>query len=90
MVKKVIYRKTEIEKLPNDKPVVYEIETESGKSNYVGVAQKGRVTERIKEHLGEIPGSVVKINQFSSIEKAREEEKKMIKKKQPKYNEKGK
>ncbi len=90
MAKKTNYRKGEIEKLPDDKPVVYEIKTEGGKSNYVGIAKKGRVSERIIEHLGEIPGATVEINQFSSIEEARKVEKKVIEKKKPKYNKLGK
>ena len=31
--KKVKYNKTEIEQLPNDKPVLYKIETEGGNPN---------------------------------------------------------
>jgi hypothetical protein len=90
VVKKTNYKKRAIEKLSDDRPVVYEIATEGGKSNYVGSAQKGRVAERIKEHLDEIPGAKVKINQFASIKEAREAEKKMIEKKKPKYNKLGK
>jgi len=50
--KKVDYNKSGIEKLPDDKPTLYRIQTEGGKENYVGVAQRGRVRERITEHLG--------------------------------------
>lgn len=87
--KKTTYSKTAIQKLPNDKPVLYRIETEGGKLNYAGVAKRGRVRDRISEHLGEIPGATVKIEQFSSIEDARVKEVRVIKRNQPKYNEQG-
>ena len=88
--KKTNYNKTGIENLPNDKPVFYQIETESGKLNYAGVAHRGRVQERLREHLGEIPGATVKVEQFKSIQDAREKEARIIKKNQPKYNKLGK
>ncbi len=79
-----------IEKLPNDKPVMYRIETDGGNPNYVGIAQRGRVQERIEEHIGEIPGAKVKIEQFSSIDDAQKKEERVIKINQPRYNKKGK
>ena len=88
--KKVTFNKEGIKKLPNDKPVLYRIETANENLNYVGVAKKGRVQERISEHLNEIPGAKVKIEQFSSINEAEKKEKRVIKINQPKYNEKGK
>jgi len=88
--KKVKYNKTEIEQLPNDKPVLYRIETEGGNLNYVGVAKRGRVRERITEHLGEIPGAIVKVEKFSSIQDARKKEANVIRRNQPKYNKQGK
>lgn len=36
--KTVRFNKGGAEKLPNDKPVVYKIKTESDKTNYVGTA----------------------------------------------------
>ena len=84
--KKVKYNKTEIEQLPNDKPVLYNIETEGGNPNYVGVAKRGRVRERIAEHLGVIPGATVTVERFSSIQDARKKEANVIRRKQPKYN----
>ncbi|MCH8863574.1 MAG: hypothetical protein IID51_13875 [Proteobacteria bacterium] len=86
MVKKRKYNKSAIGNLPNDKPALYRIKTKGGKLNYAGVAKKGRVTDRILEHLGEIPGATVSIEQFSSIKDAREKEKNVIKRSQPKYN----
>lgn len=86
MVKKTNYNQTSIDKLPNDKPVLYRIETESGNLNYTGIAKKGRVTDRIKEHLGEIPGAKVSIERFSRITDARSKEKNVIARNKPKYN----
>lgn len=86
MARKVKYNKTAIDKLPNDKPVLYRINTASGNANYIGVAQKGRASERIKEHLGEIPGASVSVEQFSSIGEARKKEANVIKRNQPKHN----
>ena len=84
--KKVKYNKNGIEKLPNDKPVIYRIETNTGKQNYVGIAKRGRVRERIGEHLGNLQGSSVRIEQFQSISDARKKESNVIKKSKPKYN----
>ncbi len=61
------YTKPSIKDLPNDKPVLYRIETEGGRLNYAGIAKRGRVRARIDEHLGEIPGATVKIEQFASV-----------------------
>lgn len=88
--KKTNYNKTGIKNLPNDKPVLYRIETESGKLNYVGIAQRGRAQDRLREHLGEIPGATVRIQQFNSIRDARGKEVRVIKRNQPKYNDQGK
>ena len=88
--KRVDYNKSGISRLPNDKPVVYRIETDAGKSNYVGFAQRGRVQDRLNEHLGDIPGAKVQIEQFSSVIKARAKEVNVIKRSKPKYNKQGK
>ncbi len=88
--KKVKYNQQGIEKLPNDKPVLYRVQTNSGNTNYIGIAKKGRVRERIEEHLGEIPGATVKIKQFSKINEAQQKEINVIKREQPKYNKQGK
>ena len=53
--KKVKFNKTGIDKLPNNKPVVYKIITEGGRNNYTGIAQRGRVQERLEEHLATFP-----------------------------------
>ena len=41
------FSKTGINKLPNNKPVLYKIKTKSGNTNYAGIAKRGRVQERI-------------------------------------------
>ena len=91
MAKKTVnFNKKGIGKLPDNKPVMYKIKTESGKVNYVGVAKKGRVSERPKEHLpGEkdyVPGAKIQIEQFGSIAEAKKKEAGVIKRTQPKFN----
>jgi excinuclease UvrABC nuclease subunit len=89
MAKKTVnFNKSWAAKLPNDKPVVYRIKTAGGKTNYVGVAKRGRIQERIQEHLdaGKIPGAKVQIEQVSSIAEARQKEQNIISRTQPKYN----
>jgi len=88
--KKVKYNKTGIEQLPNDKPVLYRIDSAGGNPNYVGIAKRGRVRERIAEHIGEIPGANVRIEQFSTVNEAQQKEARVIKRRKPKYNEQGK
>ena len=88
--KKSKYNKTGIEKLPNNKPAVYKILTATGKPNYVGVAKRGRIQERINEHIGEIPGANVQIQQTESIAEARKKEAGIIKRSKPRYNKQGK
>ena len=90
--KTVPFSKNGASKLPNDKPAVYRIETEGGKTNYVGIAKRGRVQDRILEHLeeGDIPGAKVRIQQTSSIQEAQATEARVIARSQPKYNVQGK
>lgn len=92
--KKVPFNKKGIEKLPDDKPVLYRIETEGGKTNYAGVAKKGRVQDRLAEHLpggkDPIPGAKVQIEQMPSIAEAKAKEARVIARSKPKHNENGK
>ena len=93
MAKKTVsYNKSGAEKLPDAKPVIYRILTDSGKTNYVGVAKKGRVQDRVSEHLedGKIPGAKVQIEQMPSIDAAKQKEENIISRTKPKYNEQGK
>ena len=86
--KTVKFNEEGISELPNDKPAVYKILTSNENNNYTGVAQRGRIRERIMEHLGEIPGAKVRIEQMKSIEDAKEKETRIISRSQPKYNKK--
>ncbi len=83
------FNKTGISKLPNDKPVLYKIQTLSGNTNYAGIAKKGRIQDRLSEHLGNIPGAKVQIEQFSSIIDAAKKESNVISRSKPKYNKSG-
>lgn len=89
------FDKEGIEGLAKNKPVVYEIENKRGDLLYTGVAKRGRVEERLKEHLPGGPdpirgGAKVKIQQKHSITEAEKAEAKAIQKKQPPFNKKGK
>lgn len=74
-----------IENTSNDKPVVYTL-IKAGKSIYVGIAKRGRVQDRIKEHLGKIPASEFSTRSYNSISDAREAEERKIKREKPRYN----
>lgn len=90
MAKKTVkFNKTGAAKLPVDKPVVYKVKTAGGKTNYVGIAKRGRAQERIQEHLdaGKIAGSKVQVEQVPSIAAARKKEAAIISRSKPKYNE---
>jgi len=92
--KTVDFNKSGIGRLPDDKPALYRIQTEGGKTSYAGVAKRGRVQERIAEHLlgGKeyVPGAKVQIEQMKSIEQAQATESRVIARSKPKYNDQGK
>ncbi len=95
MAKKTVpFNHKGIAKLPDDKPVVHKIMTEGGKNNYTGVAKRGRVQERLQEHLpgskDYVPGTKVQIEQMPSITEAETKEQRIISRSQPTHNEKGK
>ena len=95
MAKKTVpFNKKGIEKLPDNTPVVYKVLTEGGKNNYTGIAKRGRVQERLQEHLlggkDYVPGSKVQIEQMPSIKDAEAKESRVIARTKPPYNEKGK
>ncbi len=84
-----------IESLAKDKPVVYKIENNNGVNIYTGVAQRGRVEARLKEHLpgGKDAirgGAKVRILQKSTIAAALKAEARIIKQQKPAQNKKGK
>lgn len=95
MAKKTVpFNKQGIDRLPNDKPVVYKIGTAGGKTQYAGVAKRGRVQDRLKEHLpggkDHVPGSKVEIQQMPSITDAEAKEARIIARTKPPHNKKGK
>lgn len=95
MAKKTVsFNKTGIAKLPDNKPVLYRIQSEGGKTNYAGIAKRGRVQERLEEHLpggkDAVPGAKVQIEQMTRVEQAKEVEARVIARSKPKYNEQGK
>ena len=84
-----------IDGLAKDKPVVYIIENSKGENLYTGVAKRGRVEERLKEHLPGAAdavrgGTKVRIQQKSSIAEAEKSEARIIKRQQPPQNKEGK
>lgn len=84
-----------VDNLANDKPVVYKILDKKGKNIYTGVAKKGRVPDRLKEHLSgskdSVPGGAkVKIEQKPTIKEAEKSEQRIIQRSKPKHNKKGK
>jgi len=91
--KTVTFNQKGIERLPDDKPVVYKILSDGGKNNYTGVAQRGRVQERLQEHLpggkDYVPGVKVQIDQMSRIKDAKEKESRILSRTKPPYNEQG-
>ncbi len=84
-----------IDALPNDKPVVYEVLNSEDKNIYTGIAKRGNVRDRLKDHLpgGQAPvpgGAKVQIEQKDSIDQARDTETRIIKRTKPRYNKQGK
>lgn len=92
--KTVDFNKSGISKLPEDKPVLYKVLTDGGKTNYAGIAKRGRVQERLEEHLpGEkdyVPGTKIQVEQLSRIDEAKDKETRVIARSKPKYNDQGK
>ncbi len=89
--KTVRFTKEGIANLPKEKPVVYKIKNQTGENIYAGVAKRGRVQDRLKEHLpggpAPIPGGAkVQIEQMASICDAEKKETNIISRSKPKYN----
>lgn len=83
--KTVKFNRQGIAKLPEDRPVLYRIIDESGRMNYVGVAQKGYARERISGHLEKISGVKVQIEQFATLEDAMKKEVNVIRRATARY-----
>ena len=93
--KTVQFTREGIDRLPNDKPVVYKVLNAKGENIYTGVAKRGRVEDRIAEHLprakDSIPGgSKVQVTQKSSITGAQRSESRIIARTKPRHNKLGK
>lgn len=91
--RKVSFNQAGIETLPDNKPVVYKILTAGDKNNYTGIAQRGRVRDRLMEHLSGgkdyVPGATVQIEQIGSIKEAEAKETRIISRSKPPHNKKG-
>lgn len=85
--KTVRFNGKSIQKEPDNKPVVYKILTKGGKNNYIGVAQRVRVRERLQEHLSGskdyVPGAKVQVEQLGSITDAKANESRIISRSKP-------
>ncbi len=96
MGKKTTRLKTDsIERLPEDKPVVYKIKDRKGDNIYTGVAKRGNVHSRLIDqlpgHRDAVPGAAkVQIDQQSSIREAERKESHIISRSKPRYNQQGK
>lgn len=86
--KTVKFEKVRLENIPDNKPAVYKILNAQGENIYTGSAMRGRVQERLQEHLpkGSDPirgGVKVHIKQKSSIAEAEKTEKIIISRSKP-------
>ena len=93
--KQVSFTSEGVGDIRNDKPVVYRIRDSNNQIIYTGSAKRGRVEDRLREHLpgsaDAIPsGETVEITQKSSIDEAQRSEATAIKRSKPKYNKRGK
>jgi excinuclease UvrABC nuclease subunit len=90
------FTKTDTNKIPSKKPGVYDIKNKEGDSQYIGMAKKGRMQERVKEHLPTSTkdpvksGSKVEITTTKTKEAALKKERLLIKSKRPPQNKIGK
>lgn len=89
------FDKDGIASLAKDKPVVYQIEDAHGNNLYTGVAKRGRVEDRLNEHLpggkdAVRGGAKVRIQQKSRIKDALRSEARILKQQKPSQNKRGK
>ena len=85
------FNKTNINNIPEDKPIVYCLLNNSNEELYIGMAKRNRSHDRLLEHLNaekeKISGATkMKTAQASNLDSAKKIEKKLIKKLQPKFN----
>ena len=89
------FTKTNIEKVPENKAIIYKIKNSGGENLYTGVAGRGRTQDRLSEHKElkneKIPGGTkFQFTQTKTKERAEQIEKQIIRKEQPKFNEQNK
>jgi len=89
------FNETNITKVPKGKPIVYKILDRKGKNIYTGSAKKGRVSQRLEDHLpgarDAFPGSkFFQIKQAKRIREAETQERRIIAQEKPKFNQIGK
>ena len=89
------FTKANISNVPEDKAVIYKIKDRTGENLYTGIAGHGRAQERLLEHKqvkkDKIPeGTRFQIAQVKTKQRAHIIEKSIIKKEQPKFNDKHK
>lgn len=89
------FTKTNIQKVPENKSVVYKIKNIRGDNLYTGIAGRGRAQNRLLEHKQLkreiIPGGTkFQFTQAKNKERAEQIEKQIIRKEQPKFNEQNK
>jgi hypothetical protein len=93
--KTVLLNPEGIEKLPDNKPVVYKVFNKTGENVYTGVVGRGNVRDRLTDHLpghrDAVPGGAkVEIDQQSSIREAEKKEANIISRSRPRHNKRGK
>lgn len=85
------FTKNNIKEVPKDKAIVYKIKNAKGENLYTGIAGRGRVQDRLKEHkvlkCELIPGGTrFQFAQTKNKDRAEQIEKQIIKKEKPKFN----
>ncbi len=93
--KTVKFSEDDLGNIANNKPAVYTIFNARGENIYTGSAKRGRLEERLKEHLRGGPdpvpgGTKVKIQQKQTIAEAEKSEAATIERVKPKHNRRGK
>ena len=82
------FTKKTVEDLPNSNPSLYVLERQ-GKPIYAGVAKRGRLQDRLQEHMdqNDVPGATrVRVRPTSSIDEAKVAEKDFIRREKPRFN----
>ena len=86
------FTKANIEKVAENKAIVYKLKNTAGDNLYTGIAGRGRGQDRLLEHKElkreAVPGATrFQIAQVKNKDRAKQIEKQIIKEDQPKFNE---